>query len=129
MPGLRRARLAHGYRCKERLVAHTPLHAEAASISSSECTYWASLRLSALPTCPRAPPHLVPRRRNPQVRKGMVLVDERLKPAASWEFDADIAILTHSTTIQPRYQVGAVWRSCCAAPVFRTVACKTVCVA
>ncbi|KXZ51478.1 hypothetical protein GPECTOR_12g441 [Gonium pectorale] len=39
-----------------------------------------------------------------QVRKGMVLVDERLKPAASWEFDADIAILTHSTTIQPRYQ-------------------------
>lgn len=39
-----------------------------------------------------------------QVRKGMVLVDERLKPAASWEFDADVAILTHSTTIQPRYQ-------------------------
>eukprot|EP00879_Flechtneria_rotunda_P004973 GHRR01005249.1.p1 GENE.GHRR01005249.1~~GHRR01005249.1.p1 ORF type:complete len:692 (+),score=252.35 GHRR01005249.1:378-2453(+) len=39
-----------------------------------------------------------------QVRKGMVLVDERLHPAASWEFDADIAILTHSTTIQPRYQ-------------------------
>jgi GTPase len=39
-----------------------------------------------------------------QVRKGMVLVDERLKPRASWEFDADIAILTHSTTIQPRYQ-------------------------
>jgi GTPase len=34
----------------------------------------------------------------------MVLVDERLKPRASWEFDADIAILTHSTTIQPRYQ-------------------------
>ncbi|KAF6266501.1 hypothetical protein COO60DRAFT_1632621 [Scenedesmus sp. NREL 46B-D3] len=39
-----------------------------------------------------------------QVRKGMVLVDERLQPSASWEFDADIAILTHSTTIQPRYQ-------------------------
>mmetsp|Transcript_28049 Transcript_28049/g.75778 ORF Transcript_28049/g.75778 Transcript_28049/m.75778 type:complete len:612 (-) Transcript_28049:155-1990(-) len=39
-----------------------------------------------------------------QVRKGMVLVDERVKPVASWEFDADIAILTHSTTIQPRYQ-------------------------
>jgi GTPase len=34
----------------------------------------------------------------------MVLVDERLQPCASWEFDADIAILTHSTTIQPRYQ-------------------------
>ena len=39
------------------------------------------------------------------VRKGMVLADERLHPKASWEFDADIAILTHSTTIQPRYQV------------------------
>lgn len=39
-----------------------------------------------------------------QVRKGMVLVDERLHPRASWEFDADIAVLTHSTTIQPRYQ-------------------------
>lgn len=42
-------------------------------------------------------------RRN-QVRKGMILLDERRKPCASWEFDADIAILTHSTTIQPRYQ-------------------------
>lgn len=39
-----------------------------------------------------------------QVRKGMVLVHRDLKPAASWEFDAEIAILTHSTTIQPRYQ-------------------------
>jgi GTPase len=27
-----------------------------------------------------------------------------LHPTASWEFDAEIAILTHSTTIQPRYQ-------------------------
>ena len=34
----------------------------------------------------------------------MVLVDEKAHPKASWEFDADIAILTHSTTIQPRYQ-------------------------
>mmetsp|Transcript_23542 Transcript_23542/g.65268 ORF Transcript_23542/g.65268 Transcript_23542/m.65268 type:complete len:580 (+) Transcript_23542:416-2155(+) len=38
------------------------------------------------------------------VRKGMVLVDASLRPVASWEFDADIAILTHATTIQPRYQ-------------------------
>ena len=43
------------------------------------------------------------------VRKGMVLVDERVRPQASWEFDADIAILTHSTTIAPKYQVGAGW--------------------
>ena len=47
-----------------------------------------------------------------QVRKGMVLVDERAKPKASWEFDADIAILTHSTTIQPRYQVSCVPAFC-----------------
>ncbi len=39
------------------------------------------------------------------VRKGMVLVDEGRHPRATWEFDADIAILTHTTTIQPRYQV------------------------
>jgi hypothetical protein len=36
----------------------------------------------------------------------MVLVHEGRRPVATWEFDADIAILTHSTTIQPRYQVG-----------------------
>ncbi len=47
-----------------------------------------------------------------QVRKGMVLVDERAKPKASWEFDADIAILTHSTTIQPRYQVSHATAMC-----------------
>ena len=39
-----------------------------------------------------------------QVRQGMVLVDAQVNPKASWEFNADIAILTHSTTIQPRYQ-------------------------
>jgi len=39
-----------------------------------------------------------------QVRKGMALVEAALHPQSSWEFDADIAILTHSTTIQPRYQ-------------------------
>ena len=38
------------------------------------------------------------------VRKGMVLVDVKNAPVACWEFDADIAILTHATTIQPRYQ-------------------------
>ena len=34
----------------------------------------------------------------------MVLVEASLHPHASWEFDADIAILTHSTTIAPKYQ-------------------------
>src|SRR5579875_3006097 len=36
--------------------------------------------------------------------QGMVLVDAALQPRATWEFDADIAILTHSTTIAPKYQ-------------------------
>lgn len=31
-------------------------------------------------------------------------MDASLHPKASWEFDADIAILTHATTIKPRYQ-------------------------
>lgn len=35
----------------------------------------------------------------------MVLVAAEAHPQASWEFDADIAILTHQTTIQPKYQV------------------------
>lgn len=39
-----------------------------------------------------------------RVRKGMVLAAVALAPAASWEFDAEIAILTHATTIAPRYQ-------------------------
>uniref|UniRef100_A0A7S3CBQ2 Tr-type G domain-containing protein n=1 Tax=Chloropicon roscoffensis TaxID=1461544 RepID=A0A7S3CBQ2_9CHLO len=39
-----------------------------------------------------------------QVRKGMALVASSFQPEASWEFDADIAILTHSTTIHLKYQ-------------------------
>ncbi len=47
-----------------------------------------------------------------QVRKGMVLVDEKARPKASWEFTADIAILSHHTTIHPHYQVCALlWMS------------------
>lgn len=38
------------------------------------------------------------------VRKGMALVASTIKPVATWEFDADIAILTHSTTIHLKYQ-------------------------
>ena len=36
-------------------------------------------------------------------REFQVLADERLNPSATWAFDAEIGILTHSTTIQPRY--------------------------
>ena len=65
-----------------------------------------------------------------QVRKGMVLVDERAKPKASWEFDADIAILTHSTTIQPRYQVRAGLCTCactCVDAQARDMLAKSTC--
>lgn len=37
-------------------------------------------------------------------RKGMIMVDPSLKPEPTWEFEADIVILHHSTTIQPGYQ-------------------------
>eukprot|EP00743_Colponemidia_sp_Colp-15_P002399 GILK01002602.1.p1 GENE.GILK01002602.1~~GILK01002602.1.p1 ORF type:complete len:489 (-),score=73.76 GILK01002602.1:238-1704(-) len=37
-------------------------------------------------------------------RKGMVLVDRELQPRASWEFEAEVVILHHATTIKPHYQ-------------------------
>lgn len=39
------------------------------------------------------------------VRRGMILADPGLHCSAGWEFEAEIAVLTHSTTIQTRYQV------------------------
>uniref|UniRef100_A0AAR2KL00 GTP-binding protein 1 n=1 Tax=Pygocentrus nattereri TaxID=42514 RepID=A0AAR2KL00_PYGNA len=38
------------------------------------------------------------------IRKGMVMVSPRLCPQASWEFEAEILVLHHPTTISPRYQ-------------------------
>jgi len=37
-------------------------------------------------------------------RKGMVLIDTKLKPAPIWEFEAQIKILHHSTTIRCGYE-------------------------
>ena len=34
----------------------------------------------------------------------MVMVSPRLHPQASWEFEAEILVLHHPTTIGPRYQ-------------------------
>lgn len=39
-----------------------------------------------------------------EIRKGMVLVDAKLKPVACREFEAEILVLYHSTTISPNYQ-------------------------
>ncbi|XP_057310974.1 GTP-binding protein 1-like [Hydractinia symbiolongicarpus] len=38
------------------------------------------------------------------IRKGMVLVSRTLEPKATWEFDADVLVLHHPTTISKRYQ-------------------------
>eukprot|EP00744_Colponema_vietnamica_P003000 GILI01004647.1.p1 GENE.GILI01004647.1~~GILI01004647.1.p1 ORF type:complete len:563 (+),score=147.71 GILI01004647.1:311-1999(+) len=37
-------------------------------------------------------------------RKGMVLIDKGLSPKASWEFETEVIILHHATTIKPNYQ-------------------------
>lgn len=34
----------------------------------------------------------------------MVMVSPRLNPQATWEFEAEILVLHHPTTISPRYQ-------------------------
>eukprot|EP00041_Stephanoeca_diplocostata_P035934 m.1286067 g.1286067 ORF g.1286067 m.1286067 type:complete len:346 (+) comp24780_c0_seq69:491-1528(+) len=50
-----------------------------------------------------------------QIRKGMVLVHPSLNPKAHWEFDGEIVILHHPTTITTKYQamvhVGSVRQS------------------
>jgi GTPase len=38
------------------------------------------------------------------LRKGMVMVDQSLKPKACREFEAEILVLYHSTTISTAYQ-------------------------
>lgn len=39
-----------------------------------------------------------------QIRKGMVMVSPDLKPQACWEFEGEILVLHHPTTISSRYQ-------------------------
>lgn len=39
-----------------------------------------------------------------QIRKGMVLVAPEINPQASWEFEGEILVLHHPTTISSRYQ-------------------------
>lgn len=38
------------------------------------------------------------------IRKGMVMVDRGIKPVAVWEFEAEVTVLYHSTTIHTNYQ-------------------------
>lgn len=39
-----------------------------------------------------------------QIRKGMVLVSPEINPQACWEFEGEIVVLHHPTTISSRYQ-------------------------
>ena len=41
----------------------------------------------------------------------MVLVSPALNPKACWEFEGDILVLHHPTTISPRYQAMGKFRS------------------
>lgn len=44
------------------------------------------------------------------IRKGMVIVAPSLQPTACWEFDGEILVLHHPTTISPKYQaMGMCW--------------------
>ena len=54
-------------------------------------------------------------KRRPWVKRGMALVDPRLKPAAYWGFDAEVHILHHQTTLTVGYapimHIGVVTQS------------------
>uniref|UniRef100_A0A6M2DWM5 GTP-binding protein 1 n=1 Tax=Xenopsylla cheopis TaxID=163159 RepID=A0A6M2DWM5_XENCH len=39
-----------------------------------------------------------------QIRKGMVMVSPKIQPQACWEFEGEILVLHHPTTISSRYQ-------------------------
>ena len=39
-----------------------------------------------------------------ELRKGMFLISEKSNPVASWEFEAEILVLHHPTTISINYQ-------------------------
>ena len=48
-----------------------------------------------------------------QIRKGMVIVDPGLNPCACWEFEGDILVLHHPTTISTKYQAMGEIVACC----------------
>lgn len=40
----------------------------------------------------------------------MVMVDKQVKPQACWEFEAEVLVLHHPTTISTKYQaMGQYW--------------------
>ena len=53
--------------------------------------------------------HIHTQMKRSQVRKGMVMVDPSVNPTACWEFEGDILVLHHPTTISPKYQAMGEW--------------------
>lgn len=51
-----------------------------------------------------------PQIKRSSIRKGMVMVSPKLMPQATWEFEAEILVLHHPTTISPRYQAMGKWQ-------------------
>lgn len=42
----------------------------------------------------------------------MVMVDKQVKPQACWEFEAEVLVLHHPTTISTKYQaMGQYWEN------------------
>ncbi|XP_065559423.1 GTP-binding protein 1-like [Artemia franciscana] len=56
------------------------------------------------------------------LRKGMVMVAPSLNPVACWEFEGEILVLHHPTTIQVRYQAMGSSKSICWKPTEVTCA-------
>lgn len=50
-----------------------------------------------------------PQIKRSSIRKGMVMLSPKLMPQATWEFEAEILVLHHPTTISPRYQAMGEW--------------------
>ena len=48
-----------------------------------------------------------------QIRKGMVMVSPAVNPSACWEFEGEILVLHHPTTISSRYQAMGKLNSSC----------------
>ena len=44
-----------------------------------------------------------------QIRKGMVMVSPQVDPQCCYEFEGEILVLHHPTTISTKYQVAPKW--------------------
>ena len=50
--------------------------------------------------------------RKNEIRKGMVMLSPLLNPKSYWEFEGEILVLHHPTTISARYQAMGKYIAC-----------------